>query len=69
MEVKSNRGRAKSNFRSLRYEVRIVPLDAYPDLKTNPANPYTQMPDEERMEEFIDVLGLLWAEAWIAKRP
>ncbi|OGW83127.1 MAG: hypothetical protein A2Z83_05840 [Omnitrophica bacterium GWA2_52_8] len=66
MEIISNGKKSKTNQRvnskSLRFEVRIVPLDAYPDLKENPANPYTQMSDDDRMDELIDILGLLWAE-------
>lgn len=76
MEINLNGKREKSNGRSksksLCYEVRVVPLDAYPDLKVNPANPYTQMTDDERMDELIDLLGLLWAETCLdeaAKRP
>jgi hypothetical protein len=66
LEINSNGKREKSNGRSksksLCYEVRVVPLDTYPDLKVNPGNPYTQMTDDERMDELIDLLGLLWAE-------
>lgn len=66
MEIISNGKKSKTNQRvnskSLRFEVRIVPLDAYPDLKENPTNPYTQMSDDDRMDELIDILGLLWAE-------
>ncbi len=41
-----------------RFEVRLVPPEAYPDLKENPFNPYTQLSDEERLEEFIEIMGV-----------
>ena len=46
----------------IHFEVRIVPPEDYPDLAKNPTNPFAQMSDEERQEEFTDMLGLVWAE-------
>jgi|GEM_PF-1410439 len=50
-----------------RFEVRLVPPEAYPDLKENPFNPYTQLSDEERLEEFIEIMGIVWAETCLEK--
>jgi len=46
----------------INFEIRIVPLDAYPDLVENPSNPYVKMSDEERENNFIEFLARIWAE-------
>ena len=53
--------------KSFQFEVRVVPLETYPDLVTNPANPYTQMTEEDRLEELIEIMGLVWAETCLDK--
>lgn len=56
--------RKRINSTSFQYEVKIVPLDAYPDLKNNPTNLYALMNDEERLEDLIETLGVIWAETF-----
>ena len=46
----------------MQFELRIVPAEMYPDLKVNPTNPYTNMTDEERLEDFIETLAVFCAE-------
>lgn len=53
--------------KSFQFEVRIVPLETYPDLIQNSANPYTQMTEEDRLEELIEILGLVWAETCLER--
>lgn len=53
--------------KSFQFEVCLVPLETYPDLVENPANPYTQMTEEERLEELIEIMGLVWAETCLEK--
>jgi len=53
--------------KSFQFEVRLVPLETYPDLIQNPANPYTQMTEEDRLEELIEIMGLVWAETCLEK--
>lgn len=54
--------RKRINSKSFQFEVKIAPLDAYPDLKNNPTNLYALMSDEERLEDLIETLGVIWAE-------
>jgi len=53
--------------KSFQFEVRVVPLETYPDLIQNSANPYTQMTDEDRLEELIEIMGLVWADTCLEK--
>ena len=53
--------------KSFQFEVRIVPLKTYPDLIQNPTNPYTQLTEEDRLEELIEIMGLVWAETCLEK--
>jgi len=55
------------NSKPFHFEVQIVPLETYPDLVKNPTNPYAQMSEKDRLEDLIDILGLLWAEACLEK--
>ena len=48
--------------RSLCLEIRICPPDAYPDLINNPSNPYNLLSDEDRLQDFINALSILWSE-------
>lgn len=32
-------------------------------LESNPANPFSQLSDEERLKDFIETFSLLWAES------
>ena len=52
----------KHRNRITQWEVRIVPPEMYPDLKINPTNHWTDMPDEERLKYFIQTMGRVWAE-------
>lgn len=45
----------------------MVPPEAYPDLVKNPTNPYAQMTEEDRLEELIEIMGLVWAETCLEK--
>lgn len=53
--------------KSFQFEVRAVPLETYPDLIQNSANPYTQMTEDDRLEELIEILGLVWAETCLER--
>lgn len=56
-------GKQKRNGKVIRYfTVEVVGNDD-PDLSSNPSNPYTLMSPEERLNELIEVFGLLWAES------
>ena len=52
----------KPRSKSFHFNVRIVPPEAYPDLKDNPENPFTEISEDERMADFVEILGLIWAE-------
>lgn len=41
------------------FEVRIVPLDAYPDLKINPMNSWTEASDDERLNGVVEGLAAI----------
>jgi len=43
--------------------VEITDASSAPELYANPSNPYTQLSDEERLKEFSEIFGLLWAES------
>ncbi len=51
---KKQRRRTKFTF-----EVQIVPLDAYPDLKINPMNSWTESSDEERLKGVVEGLAAI----------
>ena len=57
----------KSKSGRYHFQVRLIPPEAYPDLKENPLNPYAQMSDEDRLEELIEIMGLVWAETCLEK--
>jgi len=44
------------------FKVCIADLAAYPDFKSNPTNPLTEMSEEYRMEDLVKTLGSVWAE-------
>lgn len=45
------------------FTVEIADASSTPELYANPANPYTQLSDEERLKDFSEIFGLLWAES------
>jgi hypothetical protein len=45
------------------FTVEIADASSAPELYANPNNPYTQLSDEERLKEFVEIFGLLWAES------
>jgi hypothetical protein len=45
------------------FTVEIADASSAPELYANPSNPYTQLSDEERLKEFNEIFGLLWAES------
>lgn len=45
------------------FTVEIADASSAPELYANPGNPYTQLLDEERLKEFNEIFGLLWAES------
>lgn len=45
------------------FTVEIADASSAPELYANPSNPYAQLPDEERLKEFDETFGLLWAES------
>lgn len=55
------------------FTVEISDAGSTPEQYVNPNNPYAQLSDEERLREFIEIFGLLWAEscfvAFIASCP
>ena len=46
----------------IRFEVRIVACGVYPELDRNPGNFFVQMAEDDREDEFVEILGHLWAE-------
>lgn len=44
------------------FEIQIVPLDAYPDLKINPMNSWTEASDEERLKGVVEGLAAIIIE-------
>jgi len=60
-QTKQKRGK-KVSLRSVRLEINLVAPDAYPDLKENPTNLYSQMSDKERLQGFVETMSLIWAE-------
>lgn len=43
--------------------VEVVVSGADPTLDINSSNPYTQMSEEERLRDLIEIFSLLWAES------
>ncbi len=60
----TNRDKDQSRHRRKVFYFRICIAEHsdYPDFKTNPTNPLTEMSDEYRMEELVRTLGAIWAE-------
>ena len=46
----------------IHFEVKIVACGVYPELDRNPGNFFVQMTEKDRTEEFMEILGMLWAE-------
>lgn len=47
--------------------ISIAPIGAHPHLEKNPGNPFTQMEDDERVEDIVETLGLLWAQTCLER--
>ncbi len=45
------------------FKVEISDINSAPELFANPTNPYAQLSDEERIKDFNEIFGLLWAES------
>lgn len=45
------------------FTVEIADASSAPELYANPSNPYIQLSDEERLKDFNEIFGLLWAES------
>jgi len=45
------------------FTVEISDASSTPELYVNSNNPYAQLSDEERLREFVEIFGLLWAES------
>ena len=45
------------------FTVEISDASFAPEQFVNPNNPYAQLSDEERLREFVEIFGLLWAES------
>ena len=45
------------------FKVEICDVASAPELYVNSNNPYAQLSDEERVREFVEIFGLLWAES------
>lgn len=45
------------------FKVEICDVASTPELYANPNNPYAHLSDEERVREFVEIFGLLWAES------
>ena len=48
--------------RPIYFGVRIVANGVYPELDRNSGNFFAQMAEKDREDEFVGILGLLWAE-------
>jgi len=46
----------------IHFEVRIVSCGVFPELDRNPWNFFAQMTEDEREDEFVEILGHLWPE-------
>ena len=44
------------------FTIEVAAPNAYPDLEVNPTNPFTQMSDEQRLEDIVETLGIIWAQ-------
>jgi len=45
------------------FTVEITDATSVPETYANPGNPYIQLSDEERLKDFNEIFGLLWAES------
>jgi len=45
------------------FTAEISDASSAPELYVNLNNPYAQLSDEERLREFVEIFGLLWAES------
>ncbi len=45
------------------FTVEISDASSASEQFVNPNNPYAQLSDEERLREFVEIFGLLWAES------
>lgn len=45
------------------FRVEVCDASSNDELYANPNNPYTQLSDEERLKDFVEIFGLLWGES------
>lgn len=45
------------------FKIEISDASSAPELFANPSNPYSHLPDEERIKDFNEIFALLWAES------
>ncbi len=45
------------------FKVEVSDVSSAPELYANPNNPYAQLSEEERIKDFNEIFGLLWAES------
>ena len=64
---KRTRRKGTSLSRRLLFLISIAPVGAHPHLEKNPGNPFAQMGDAERVEDIVETLGLLWAQACLER--
>ena len=43
--------------------IRHFTIEFDSSLESNPTNPFSMLSDEERLKDFIETFGLLWAES------
>jgi hypothetical protein len=60
-KIKQKRNRSGKVIRF--FTVEIAASGSDPALDSNPSNPYTQLSEEERLKDFIEMFGILWAES------
>ena len=64
MDLHKRKKKIKHSGKVIRlFTVEITDASSAPELYANPSNPYTQLSDEERLKEFSEIFGLLWAES------
>ena len=49
------------------FTVEIVDCESCPEKLINSSNPYINLSDEERINDLVDIFGILWAETCMEK--
>jgi hypothetical protein len=63
MRVENEKKRKVSGKVIRLFTVEIAEASSAPKLYANASNPYTRLSDEERLRDFSEIFGLLWAES------